>query len=105
MFSSLNQRAALQARVLQSDGGGGFAESWQTFAHAWVKIIPTGAADTAGPGKRESKARHRILLRRRADLSAGQLVIVGARIFKVQGVLDAGPQAPLATLLCEELPC
>lgn len=105
MFSSLNQRAALQARVLEPDHGGGFAESWQTFARVWVKIVPTSAGDTAGPGKRESKARHRILLRRRSDLSAGQLVIVGARIFKVQGVLDAGPHAPLATLICEELPC
>ena len=104
MIGDLNQRATLQARVLTPDGGGGYDESWETFGAAWVKVAVLGASDSFGPDAVESRVRHRIVLRRRTDLAAGQRVIVGARIFKVHALLDEGPPAPLLTLLCEELP-
>ncbi|HEY0281400.1 MAG TPA: phage head closure protein [Rhizomicrobium sp.] len=104
MIGELDQRAALQAKVLTPDGGGGFSESWQTFATAWVKVAPVGANDTFGPDALEARVRHRLALRRRGDLAAGQRVLVGARSFKVHALLDEGPRAEIVTLLCEELP-
>ena len=104
MIGELNQRAALQAKTLTPDGGGGFAESWQSFASVWVAVAPIGGNDAVGADALQSRVRHRILLRRRSDLAAGQRVVVGARRFKVQGVLDQGPQSATMTLLCEELP-
>lgn len=102
MISDLDTRAGLQAHTLTPDGGGGFAESWQTFATVWVKITAVGGADAAAADSRESKARHRILLRHRADLCAGQRLVAGSRRFTVRAVLDEG--AAFVTLLCEELP-
>jgi SPP1 family predicted phage head-tail adaptor len=104
MLSSLDQRAALMAHTLQPDGGGGCSESWQTFAAVWVKITPLGAADRFAPDGLESRVRHRVRLRRRSDLAAGQRVVVGNRTLKVHAVLDDGPQQPFVDLLCEELP-
>jgi len=104
VIGELNQRAALQAHVLTPDGGGGFSESWQTFASVWVAVAPIGGNDALSADALQSRVRHRILLRRRGDLAAGQRVVVGARRFKVQGMLDEGPQAATVTLLCEELP-
>ena len=104
MLSQLNQRAALQANVLTPDGGGGYAGSWQTFARVWVKLTPVGAGDSFGPDARESCSRHRITLRRRWDLAAGQRLAIDARSFAVHGIIDEGPQEPFVTLLCEELP-
>ena len=104
MIGELNQRAALQARVLTPDGGGGFSESWQSFASVWVAVASIGGNDTVVAEALQSRVRHRIVLRRRTDLAAGQRVVVGARRFKVQGVLDEGRQASTMTLLCEELP-
>ena len=104
MIGELNQRAALQARVLTPDGGGGFSESWQSFASVWIAVAPIGGNDAPGAEALQSRVRHRIVLRRRTDLAAGQRVVVGARRFKVQGVLDEGPHASTTTLLCEELP-
>ena len=104
MIGELNQRALLQAKVLTPDGGGGYAESWQSFASAWVSVLPLGANDNFGPDALEARARHRVTLRRRGDLAAGQRVVIGARCFKVHALLDEGPRAPLLTLLCEELP-
>ena len=104
MIGGLDQRASLQAKVLTPDGGGGYAESWQTFASVWVKVAPVGASDTFGPDALESRVRHRLTLRRRSDIAAGQRVLVGARSFKVHALLDDGPRASTVTLLCEELP-
>jgi SPP1 family predicted phage head-tail adaptor len=104
VIGNLDQRASLQAKVLTPDGGGGYAESWQTFATAWVSVLPIGASDTFGPDVLESRVRHRLTLRRRTDVTAGQRVLVGARSFKVHALLDEGARTETMTLLCEELP-
>lgn len=104
MLSSLNQRATLRARILTPDGGGGFSESWDAFASVWIALAPLGASDLLGAAHLESRVRHRVTLRRRADLAAGQRVEVGARLFRVHAVLDGGPRQATIQLLCEELP-
>jgi SPP1 family predicted phage head-tail adaptor len=104
MLSTLTQRATLLARTLAPDGGGGFTESWDAFATVWIALDILGATDTVDADRLQSRIRHRIVLRRRADLAAGQRVQVGARTFRVHAVLDDGPRAQFTTLNCEELP-
>jgi SPP1 family predicted phage head-tail adaptor len=104
MLSTLTQRAMLLARTLTPDGSGGFGESWSAFANVWVALTPLAATDTLGAAHLESRVRHKIVLRRRRDLAAGQRVCVGQRVFRVHGVVDDGPRAPFITLQCEELP-
>jgi len=104
MLSTLTQRATLLARTLDPDGGGGFSESWTAFAFVWIALEPRDATDTVGADRLESRARHRITMRRRADLAAGQRVCVGTRLFRIHAVLDDGPRAPGIVLLAEELP-
>ncbi len=104
MLSTLTQRASLLARTLTPDGGGGYSESWQSFAFVWIALDPRDATDNVGAERLESRVRHRIVMRRRADLAAGQRVAVGARLFRVHAVIDEGPRAPAIALLAEELP-
>ena len=104
MLRTLNQRATLLARTLVPDGGGGFAESWDAFATVWIGIAALSASDTTGADALQSRIRHRIVLRRRGDLAAGQRLAVGPRSFRVHGVLDDGAAHAYVTLLCEELP-
>ncbi|HEY4941640.1 MAG TPA: phage head closure protein [Rhizomicrobium sp.] len=103
MLRTLNQRATLVARTLTPDGGGGFSESWDAFAGVWIALTPLGAGDVFGAAHLESRVRHRIVLRRRADLAAGQRVETGGRLFRVHAVLDNGPRTAYLALLCEEL--
>ena len=103
MLSELNQRATLLARTLTPDGGGGYSESWAAFATVWIALEPLGATDTPHASKLESRVRHRITLRRRSDLAAGQRVTVGARTFRVHAILDDGPRAPFVRLQAEEI--
>jgi SPP1 family predicted phage head-tail adaptor len=100
----LKQRATLQARTLTPDGGGGYSESWQTFAVAWANVMPIGAGDRFAADAMQSCARHRIMLRRRDDVVPGHRLLTGARTFRVHAVLRKGPREPYITLLCEELP-
>jgi len=104
MLSELNQRAILLARTLSPDGGGGFSESWEPFATVWIALDVIGATDTVDADRLQSRIRHRIVLRRRAALAAGQRVAVGARLFRVHAVRDDGPRAQFVALDCEELP-
>ena len=102
MLSELNQRATLFARTLPPDGGGGFTESWDAFATAWIALKPRDATDLVTAGKLESRVRHIVTLRRRTDLAAGQRLTVGPRTFRIRAVLDA--HQTLTTLHVEELP-
>jgi SPP1 family predicted phage head-tail adaptor len=104
MLSTLTQRATLLARTLTPDGGGGFAESWDAVATVWIRLEPLGATDTPSAGHLESRIRHRITLRRRADLAAGQRIAVAGRTLRIHAVLDGGPRDAFVTLTAEELP-
>jgi SPP1 family predicted phage head-tail adaptor len=104
VIGALNQRASIMAQTLTPDGGGGYAESWDEIAQAWISIEPVSGGDVFGPDAVESRLRHRVTLRRNASVAAGQRIVVGARTLRIHAVLDAGPQTALTTLLCEELP-
>jgi SPP1 family predicted phage head-tail adaptor len=103
-IGNLNQRALLLANTLMQDGGGGFTDDWEAFASVWVAVEAISGSDDASADRLESRVRHRIALRRRGDVAAGQRAQIGARIFRIHTVIDNGPQSPLMTLLCEELP-
>jgi len=103
-IGSLNQRALLLANTLTPDGGGGFSDNWEAFASVWVAVEPIGGTDAFGPDRLEARVRHKLTLRRRTDMAAGQRAQIGARLFRIHTVIDEGPQAALMTLLCEELP-
>jgi len=104
MISNLNQRATLLAPTLTPDGGGGYSESWNAIATIWCSIDPQSGDDVFGPDATEQRVRHRVTIRRLASVAAGQRLTIGSRTLRIHDVLDAGPQAPLITLLCEELP-
>ena len=104
MIGTLNQRAQLLANTLTPDGGGGFVDDWEAFASVWIALAPLGGSDAFGPDRLEQRVRHRIVLRRRGDVAAGQRVAVGARIFRIHTLIDEGPKSATMTLLCEELP-
>ena len=104
MIGSLNQRALLLANTLTPDGGGGFSDNWEAFAFVWVAVEPLSGSDAFGPDRLEARVRHKLTLRRRPGIAAGQRAQIGERLFRIHTVLDEGPQNALMTLLCEELP-
>jgi len=102
VIGELNQRAVLLADTLAPDGGGGFSDTWEAFATVWLKVEPLGGSDAPGAGRLESRVRHRLTLRRRPDLAAGQRAQVGTRLFRIHTVIDDA--SAFMVLLAEELP-
>lgn len=104
MLARFKQRATLLSQTLVPDGGGGYSESWQTAGYAWVAITPLGASDKAIADTSQTRVRHRIQTRTRADIVAGMRLATADRQFAIRAVLAAEAQSPWLTLLCEELP-
>jgi SPP1 family predicted phage head-tail adaptor len=104
MLGTLNQRATIAAQTLTPDGGGGYSESWDVVATVWARLEPVSGQDRYTADKLESRARHKLILRRSSAFAAGQRATIGTRVFAVRAVLDDGPQSALMILLCEELP-
>lgn len=102
MIGELRHRAAIEAKTLTPDGGGGFSEAWETFALVWAGLEPVSGGERFGPGRLEARVSHRIRIRRLDGVDAGQRVRIGARLFAIRAVLDEGAQAQFLTLLCEE---
>ncbi len=104
MIGMLNQRATVLAQTLTPDGGGGYSAVWSVVATVWAKIAPLSGSDAVRADRLESRARHKITVRRSSLYAAGQRLQIGARLFALHGLLDDGAPDPLLTLLCEELP-
>lgn len=104
MLGQLNQRATIRAQTLTQDGGGGYTESWDAVAIVWARLEPVSGADRFTADKLESRARHKLTLRRNTVIAAGQRAEIGTRLFAIRAMLDPGPQSAFVTLLCEELP-
>jgi SPP1 family predicted phage head-tail adaptor len=104
VIGTLDLRATLLAQTRSPDGGGGFGEDWQSFAAVWASLEAQGGGEETAADANETRARYRVAIRRRTDVSAGQRVAIGARRFRVLAVMDEGPHAAAITLLTEEIP-
>ena len=104
MIGTLNQRMTVLAQTLTPDGGGGYSASWAAVAIVWAKVVPLSGTDAVQADRLESRARHKVIVRRANIYAAGQRLQIGTRLFALHGFLDDGAPDPLLTLLCEELP-
>jgi SPP1 family predicted phage head-tail adaptor len=101
-IGSARQRVTLEAKVLTPDGGGGYAETWAAYAAVWGALEPVSGREPAEAARPESRVTHRLTIRRRVDVSANHRAKLGARVFAITALLDAGSQSLWMTLLCEE---
>jgi SPP1 family predicted phage head-tail adaptor len=104
VIGKFDQRAALLKKLQTADGGGGFAESWTTFAAVWVSLQTQSGSEVYAGDVVAAKQRSRITLRRRGDVVAGQRVQIGTRLFAILAIEDSGPRTTTLTLSCEEIP-
>ncbi|MGQ0740925.1 MAG: phage head closure protein [Alphaproteobacteria bacterium] len=102
MIGEANARVTLEAKTLTPDGGGGYAETWESYATVWGALAPQSGREPVEAARPEMRVTHRLTIRRRSDVSANHRARQGTRTFAIVAVLDAGSRAPWMTLLCEE---
>ena len=102
MIGNARHRAVLEAKVLTPDTGGGYSESWQAYATVWAELLPQSGSESVQAGRTESRVSHRLVIRRRTDVSANHRLRVGSRVFAILALVDEGAHALWMTLLCVE---
>lgn len=92
------QRMTLEAPVLTPDGAGGVQASWTTSASFWASLEWVAGEERDRAGRPEQAATHRVTLRWRTGLDAGQRLRLGARIFDIRALGD--PDGDHRHLVC-----
>lgn len=98
----MTARLSIEAPQPAPDGQGGASLSWTELGSAWARIEPVradfGEEASAGTGT----VTHRIWLRFREDLAAGQRLRKASRIFRVKLVRDPDETRRYLVCHCEE---
>jgi SPP1 family predicted phage head-tail adaptor len=98
----MTARLLLEEPVSIPDGQGGATVNWTETAAMWAKVEPVSASLAERAGAEIGTITHRIWLRFRSDVSAGQRLRKGARLFAVKLVQDPDETGRYLTCLCEE---
>jgi len=98
----LTQRAALQSALETRDDAGGVIRTWRTLATRWVRVQPLSARERLYAGQVAAEVTHKITLRHYSGLEANDRVVIGARIFEIQGVIDPAEDGREMLLLAVE---
>jgi SPP1 family predicted phage head-tail adaptor len=98
----LRHRVTLESAAETPDGAGGATVTWSAVASLWAEIVPV-KADERGIGEGEGDlTTHRIVVRKRDDISTGDRFTLGARLFRIRSVTDMQEDGRFLTCLCEE---
>lgn len=101
-IGAARQLVALQSKVLTPDGGGGYGESWETYATVWAAFAFGGGGQSLQGGRLESRVPVRVTIRTRGDVSPNHRLLFRGRMFAIRAIEDEGPQDLWMTLVCEE---
>ena len=100
--SRLRQRLTLQREVRTPDDAGGYARSWEDVADVWAEIIPVRGNERLFGHQLQSEVSHKIMLRYRADVSAGMRLLFENRAFNIRYVINSAEEGETLELLADE---
>lgn len=95
---ALRRRLLLEAAVTTPDGLGGTTQVYETVAAVWAQLEWIAGGERWRRGRPEQVATHRVTLRWRADVDAGQRLRDGDRLFDIRAVAD--PDGGRRRLVC-----
>lgn len=101
-IGELRVRLELQAPQETPDGLGGVVRGWETLGHVWAAIEPVSADDRVVADKRLGRITHRIVIRRRSEVTTTHRFLLGQRNFVLLAVRDADERGRFLECLVEE---
>ena len=101
-IGTFDRRIVIEQPALTADGGGGASLAWTELATVWGRLQAGGGGEAAQGQRLQGWARHRIVIRRRADVTAAMRARCDGRIFNIRAVLNSGGRSPYTLLECEE---
>jgi SPP1 family predicted phage head-tail adaptor len=101
LVGALRRRLVLESAVTTSDGVGGATRTYETVAAVWAQVEWLSGGEHWRRGRPEQAATHRVTMRWRAGVDAGQRLRDGARLFDIRAVAD--PDGSRRRLVCHVL--
>ncbi|WP_440409792.1 phage head closure protein [Neorhizobium petrolearium] len=98
----MTARLDLEAPQTEPDGQGGATVTWGVMASLWARIEPVSFLVTEEAASERGTISHRIWVRFREDIAAGQRFRKGARVFVVKLVRDPDETRRYLVCQCEE---
>jgi SPP1 family predicted phage head-tail adaptor len=98
----LRHRVTLEAATPTSDGAGGVTLAWNAVATLFADIVPVKAEEREAGEGRGDLTLHRVIIRKRDDVSPGKRFTLGPRVFAIRSVKDRQEDGRYLTCLCEE---
>jgi SPP1 family predicted phage head-tail adaptor len=98
----LRTRLDLEKATPSADGAGGRSVSWGAVATVSADIVPLKPRERETGEGLEDVVAHRIVIRRRDDVAAGDRFRLGTRIFAIKGVTDPEEDGRYLVCLCDE---
>lgn len=98
----MTARLDLEVPEAEPDGQGGAVITWSVAASLWARIEPVSFVVGEEAAAEGAKITHRIWVRHRADIAAGQRLRKGDRLFAVKLVRDPDETARYLVCQCEE---
>lgn len=102
-IGALRRRLVLEAPIPTPDGLGGTTQSFETVAAVWAQIEWLSGGERWRMGRAEQYATHRITMRWRDGVDAGQRLLDGTRVFDIRAVADPDGGRRRLTCLVEEI--
>ena len=101
-IGELRHRLTLEAPQETPDGLGGVTRNWSALAQIWAALEPLGGGDGVVADKRVARLTHRVVIRKRGDVSLNHRLRLGARSFTIRSIRDAAEDGRFLECLVEE---
>jgi SPP1 family predicted phage head-tail adaptor len=101
-IGEMTQRLNLEAPVRTADGGGGASVSWSLVAEVWGAIRPLSGGERFEADGLGGRLTHEIWIRHRAGVVSEMRFSLGARLFDIRAVVEAGARKRFLKCLVEE---
>ena len=99
---NLRHRVTFQSLTTADDGYGGTVETWGDTATVWASVEPLSGFERIQAMQVSPRLSHRVVMRYRADVDAGDRLSYDGRVFDITAVIDEDERHRELTLLCEE---
>ena len=103
LLQLLDRTVTIRRKTRVSDGMGGFKESWTDVGTSAARISPVSAKDRIQYEQLQYPVTHKVYLPGTADIRAGDQIVLGSRLFAVQGKTNPSEEGHHFEVLCEEL--
>jgi SPP1 family predicted phage head-tail adaptor len=84
----LRHRLVLEAPVEMPDGAGGVTRDYEITGSLWANVTPIGMRSEVNADDPGATVTHRIVIRRRSDVTTRHRLRLGARFYRILALRD-----------------